>query len=144
MKKSVDGIAVKCFDGLPDEARAIRQKVFVEEQGFMDEFDDADASARHLVALDDGKPVGTCRFFPIADGAYIIGRIAVVAECRGKGIGALLVLAAEREIALAGGSRALIHGQTRVRSFYEKLGYTPFGDPDDEEGVPHIWLQKSL
>ena len=94
MKKSVDGIALKCFDGLPDEARAIRQKVFVEEQGFMDEFDDADASARHLVALDDGKPVGTCRFFHMADGAYIIGRIAVVAECRGKGIGAFLVLAA--------------------------------------------------
>lgn len=137
-------MTTKVYEVLLEAAREIREKVFVEEQGFMDEFDDADASARHLVALDDGKPVGTCRFFPIADGAYVIGRIAVVAECRGKGIGALLVLAAEREIALSGGSRAVIHGQTRVRSFYEKLGYTPFGDPDEEEGVPHIWLQKLL
>ena len=137
-------MTTKVYEVLPEAAREIREKVFVEEQGFMDEFDDADASARHLVALDDGKPVGTCRFFPIADGAYVIGRIAVVAECRGKGIGALLVLAAEREIALSGGSRAVIHGQTRVRSFYEKLGYTPFGDSDDAEGVPHIWLQKLL
>ena len=43
---------VSIYSELPDEARAIRQAVFVEEQGFQEEFDDIDnTEAAHLVGL---------------------------------------------------------------------------------------------
>ena len=67
------------YDTLPDEAFQIRREVFVEEQGFRDEFDEDDKRAVHLVVFEEGRPIGTCRFFKKSeDGAgYLIGRIAV-------------------------------------------------------------------
>ena len=115
---------------LPDAARDIRAAVFVEEQGFPSaaEFDDADASAVHFVALECGKPVGVCRATERGDGEWLIGRIAVVKECEFA--------------SLRGGRSAVIHAQTRARGFYERIGYSVFGEPDEEEGVPHIWMKK--
>lgn len=37
-----------------------------------------------------------------------------------------------------------LHAQCRVKSFYEKLGYTEFGEIDDDEGCPHIWMNKQI
>lgn len=145
MKKLVGGIVVKSFVGLPDEAREIRERVFVEEQGFEREFDEADAAATHLVLSDSGKPVATCRFFKgDEEGVYLIGRIAVMPEYRKKGVGASIVSEAEKLAAEAGGRESVVHAQTRASGFYAKLGYQPFGEPDDEEGVPHIWMRKAL
>ena len=131
---------------LPDLARDIRTAVFVEEQGFPSaaEFDDADASAVHFVALECGKPVGVCRASECGDGEWLIGRIAVIKECRGRGAGAELVSAAEGFALSQGGRSAVIHAQTRARGFYERIGYSVFGEPDEEEGVPHIWMKKAL
>ena len=55
---------IKKYDYLPEEASRIRQKVFCQEQGFDDEFDDMDAIATHIVLFDADKPVATCRIFP--------------------------------------------------------------------------------
>ena len=127
-------------------ARNIRTTVFVEEQGFSyaAEFDDVDASSTHLVLLECGKPIATCRFFRQGDGVYAIGRIAVLKEYRGSGMGAAAVRAAEKMIAAEGGRVALVHAQTRASGFYEKLGYEPFGEPDEDEGVPHVWMRRAL
>ena len=46
------------YDALPPEAAAIRQAVFVEEQGFQEEFDAIDRHALHLLLFADGRPVG--------------------------------------------------------------------------------------
>ena len=51
------------YDALPPEAAAIRQAVFVEEQGFQEEFDAIDRHALHLLLFADGRPVGTLRAF---------------------------------------------------------------------------------
>ena len=51
---------------LPQAARDIRQQVFVEEQGFQEEFDQIDQRARHLLLYQQGQPVATCRLY--ADG----------------------------------------------------------------------------
>ena len=52
----------KIYDQLPQEAKKIRIKVFMEEQGFKDEFDDLDDLCQHLVVFDN-QPIGTCRFY---------------------------------------------------------------------------------
>ena len=48
------------YDALPPEAAAIRQAVFVEEQGFQEEFDAIDRHALHLLLFADGRPVALC------------------------------------------------------------------------------------
>ena len=135
---------IKRYDSLPQEAKDIREKVFVEEQGFKEEFDAADGLSVHLVAFDCGKPVATCRFYRKADTAsFVLGRIAVVKECRGRHIGARLIAYAE-DMLKNEADFILIHAQTRVRSFYEKQGYTAFGEEDFEEDCQHVWMKKRL
>ena len=89
-------MTILSFERLPEEAKNIREEVFVKEQGFFEEFDDKDDIATHFVALECGKPVGTCRLLKGADGEYLIGRIAVVKSQRGRGVGAGLVAFAEK------------------------------------------------
>lgn len=135
---------IKRYDSLPQEAKYIREKVFVEEQGFNEEFDTTDSVSVHLVAFDCGKPVATCRFYRDSDtSSFVLGRIAVVKECRGRHIGAELIAYAEN-ILKNEADFILIHAQTRVRSFYEKQGYIAFGEEDFEEDCPHIWMEKRL
>lgn len=134
---------IKLFDKLPDEAKNIRITVFVEEQGFNEEFDSVDDIATHIVMYDSEEPIATCRFY-IKDGSYLLGRIAVIREYRGKHIGALLISKAEEEIKKRGGRKTVIHAQTRAKDFYVKQGYTDSGKNDTEEGCPHVWLFKNL
>ena len=76
---------IEVFHSVPQQALEIRQKVFVEEQGFQDEFDDIDSTAIHFVLFDDSdKPIATCRVFKdVIKNSYILGRLAVLKEYRG-------------------------------------------------------------
>lgn len=129
---------------LPEEARLLRTLIFIEEQGFVREFDGLDDAAVHIVAFDGDKPIGTCRYYPRPDGSYAIGRIAVAREYRGKGVGSALVLEAERRVALLGAKTTVVSAQLRAAGFYRSLGYTEQGSPYPEEHVPHILMVKGI
>lgn len=129
---------------LPEEARLLRTLIFIEEQGFVREFDEIDDTAVHIVAFDGDKPIGTCRYYPRPDGSYAIGRIAVAREYRGKGVGSALVLEAERRVALLGAKTTVVSAQLRAAGFYRSLGYTEQGSPYPEEHVPHILMIKGI
>ena len=87
---------IKEYNKLTNEARSIREIVFVDEQGFQEEFDSVDEFATSLVMYDNDKAVATCRYFKLEnDTAYLIGRIAVLKEYRGKGLGAMIIRSAE-------------------------------------------------
>ena len=133
----------KIFSSLPQAAKEIRKKVFVDEQGFTSEFDDKDEIAVHLVTFDEATPVATCRIFKDGD-AFIIGRIAVIKEYRGKKLGSVLLEEAERYVKEHGGKRMVLHAQTRVTEFYKKAGFTPFGEVGYEEFCPHIYMKKDI
>lgn len=77
---------------LGDVAGEIRRIVFIEEQQVPreEEWDGRDDECRHFLALHDASPLGTARLLP--DGH--IGRVAVLREARGLGIGAALMQAA--------------------------------------------------
>ena len=134
---------IKVYTHTHPDAMTVRVTVFVEEQGFHDEFDETDGVAVHFVAYADGNPVGTCRVFA-ADGGYILGRLAVVKPHRGLGFGKALLSAAETHVESIGGESLSLHSQLRASGFYAKCGYAPFGEPDEEEGCPHIWMKKRL
>lgn len=136
---------IKVLDKINEDARYIRNTVFIEEQGFEREYDEIDGFATHIVIYEGGSAIGTCRVFFDDDlGCYHTGRIAVLKEHRGKGLGRILVTEAEKVAKNLGGTEVFIGGQVRVRDFYERLGYTAYGDTYLDEGVPHIGLKKSV
>jgi len=122
--------------------RAIRTKVFVEEQGVPPdlEWDGLDEHAYHVIAYaPDGMPIGTGRL--LQDGQ--IGRLAVLSEWRGKGVGRamldmLLVIANKM-----GYDVVKLHAQTRVLGFYIGRGFSRQGKEFMEAGIPHIAMTRN-
>lgn len=135
----------KIYESLPEEAKLIRLKVFVEEQRFQEEFDDADKGAVHIVIFENGIAAATCRFFYSSEKeSFVIGRVAVRNEFRNKHYGAKLMELAEKEIANRGGKIVTLSAQYQVEGFYEKLGYKKQGEIFLEENYPHIAMTKEL
>lgn len=136
---------VKVFDTLPQEARAIRETVFIKEQGFEKEYDDVDLIAKHIVIYDGDVAVGTCRvFWCEEENSHHVGRIAVLKEHRGKNLGRLIMQEAEKLAASLGGKTLRLGGQIRAAGFYDKIGYERCGEEYLDEGYPHIPFVKYL
>ena|SRR5882672_4882106 len=122
--------------------RAIRTKVFVEEQGVPPdlEWDGLDEHAYHVVAFaPDGTPIGTGRLLQDAQ----IGRMAVFKEWRRQGVGTalldmLLVIANKM-----GYDDVKLHAQTRVLDFYARKGFAAQGEEFMEAGIPHIAMTRT-
>jgi predicted GNAT family N-acyltransferase len=115
---------------------AVRRQVFIVEQGVPEEIeiDEWDPLSRHVLAIDgSGNSVGCGRLLP--DGH--IGRMAVLEEGRGKGVGlrilqTLIAMAKAQDI-----PRIVLSAQTHALGFYEKAGFIPEGPIYEEVGIPH-------
>lgn len=136
---------VKVFKKLPKEAKMIRTRVFMEEQGFHNEFDEKDNISIHIVLFELSEPVATCRIYYSEERqCYVIGRLAVLMDYRGKDVGSKLLKVAEKEILDRKGGIAELSAQIRASAFYEKSGYFSLKDVHVEEGCPHVWMRKEL
>lgn len=126
-------------------ALALRQRVFCDEQGVSRSADQdgRDEEAIHLVALESGEPVGTCRLL-VNPGVVRLGRNAVAPDKRGLGIGAALLELADRVAAGVGARRIRLHAQVAARSLYERSGYVAEGKTFLEEGIEHVTMEKRL
>ena len=132
-------------DKMPKQSAEIRRKVFVEEQGFQSEFDGADEIATHFLAMEGETAVATCRvYFNEEKSAFVIGRFAVQKEFRGKNVGTFIVDSVADFIKKKGAKTLLVKAQVRAVPFYKKVGFVPFGEVEEDEGIPHIWMQKDL
>lgn len=123
-------IEFKITDALTDDERMIRTTVFVEEQGFNEEFDTIDnGGCTHIVLYSDGKPSGCVRFFTEgSEEEYHLGRLAVLKNYRGQHFGEILVKEVEKCVKKRGAKVLALSAQLRVSEFYEKLGYTKSGE----------------
>ena len=118
------------------QLHAIRRAVFIEEQNVPEEleWDDSDRQCFHVLAFAaDGSAIGTGRL--ALDGR--IGRMAVLKDWRGRGVGSailkyLLVLA-QKEGHLA----VRLHAQTHAVPFYTKHGFAVSGPEFLEANIPH-------
>lgn len=136
---------VKIYNFLCAEAKNIRVKVFVEEQGFENEFDEWDQQVPHAVLFMDGQAVATGRLLPGEEqGEFIIGRIAVLQEYRGRHLGAQIMLELEQEARKAGGNVISLSAQCQASGFYRTLGYQEIGAVYLDESCPHILMSKRL
>ena len=131
------------WDAARGEARQIRLRVFVEEQRVpVDiEWDDQDEKSIHALAYDrEGKAVATGRLLP--DGH--IGRMAVLKQWRGKGVGGAIL---ERLVAVAkdrGDKEIELFAQTHALEFYRRYGFMEGGPIFEEAGIPHQAMRKKL
>lgn len=136
------------FTRLNKDLRYIREVVFVDEQGFTDEFDDVDIDniSFHLLLYIEGKPVATGRLYqkdPLQD-IYIIGRLAVLSDYRGLDLGSIVLTSLEEKAKECGASSIELSAQCRVRGFYEKHGYWAIGSSYLDGDCPHILMIKDL
>jgi len=125
---------------------SLRRTVFIDEQGVSeaDEVDGLDQSAIHLLALDGDRPVGTARLLVKGETAKI-GRVCVLAEARGTGLGAALILAALEELRRQPGvTLAVLGSQSHATGFYEKLGFAAFGEEFLDAGIAHRHMRRGL
>lgn len=130
---------------LSSDAAAIRREVFMEEQGFREEFDEIDKTAVHLVMYEKGEPIAVCRYYPDPEpNCWRFGRLAIRKPYRVGGRGRALLAAAEADILQAGGQKVRLSAQVRVQGFYEKCGYRAVGDIYLDEDCPHIQMEKAL
>ena len=124
----------------------LRWTVFVEEQNVLPslEIDEHDASgAVHALALLDGVPAGTGRFVVIEPGLARIGRMAVIDDARGNGIGRALLRFLETEARRRGVTRFTLNAQVSARRFYEKAGYQAIGPIFDDADIPHVRMDRT-
>lgn len=136
------------------EAAEIRRKVFMEEQGFQNEFDAVDEDGRtiHLSAYRDGQLIGCARVFPsdmepgleAAPGRWVFGRLAVLPQQRGGGVGSRILAEAEQLAADAGATEIHLHAQCSAQPLYVRAGYEAYGPIEYDEHVEHQWMAKRL
>jgi predicted GNAT family N-acyltransferase len=121
--------------------RAIREQVFVREQGVPAdlEWDGLDVDCAHLLAYDmQGNAIGTARMQ--ADGH--IGRMAVLPEWRGRGVGSALLLmlidlAATHEL-----EEVFLDAQVSAADFYHRHGFIASGGEFSTAGIPHLRMAR--
>lgn len=121
-------------------ALAVRNAVFVVGQKITDEpdLDGLDRDCWHVLLQKDGRVVGTCRLLPLEGGGRIkMGRLAVLAECRGKGY-ARAIFAAVHDWLDRDHRPAVMHAQQYLETFYASLGWRAVGEVFEEAGITHI------
>jgi predicted GNAT family N-acyltransferase len=131
------------WDEARAEARRIRALVFVREQGvpLELEWDGQDPDCEHALAYAaDGAAVGTGRLLPNGH----IGRMAVLKEWRGKGVGALLLQALIEHARQRRHASVRLNAQTYAAGFYRHYGFEVSGPEFMEAGIPHVPMQRNF
>jgi predicted GNAT family N-acyltransferase len=125
-----------------EEASRIRFAVFVEEQRVPREIelDERDAQCVHALARLDGRAVGTGRLLPDAH----IGRMAVLKECRGSGVGSRILESLVAHALRRGDREVVLSAQVHAMPFYARHGFTALGDVYQEAGIPHRDMRRRL
>lgn len=127
-------------------AFALREAVFYGEQKvpLQDELDELDRDAQHLVALDpDDSVIGTLRLLSFGAEAKI-GRVAVAADRRRRGIASQMLAIALARAREQGFSRVRLAAQVAAVALYESAGFAVESEPFEEAGIPHVWMGQAL
>lgn len=131
------------FHEAEQDLRAIRREVFIEEQGVAEaeEWDGLDPACVHLLArAPDGTPLGTARLAPGGK----VGRMAVRAPARGRGVGSGLLQGAIRLAREQGLSRLTLDAQLHAIPFYARHGFRAHGGIFLDAGIEHRQMSLEL
>lgn len=119
----------------------VRGRVFIDEQhvSSAEEIDEEDRTCRHFIAIIDGNPVATMR--AIKHDTYTkLGRICVLREYRKQHIGETLVNYVMQDIK----GEFHLGAQLQAIGFYERLGFTCYGEEFMDANIPHRMMKKEV
>jgi predicted GNAT family N-acyltransferase len=105
--------------------------------------DGRDPEATHLVAVEGGRVIGTCRLL-FRGRVARLGRLAVEHDRRGRGVAGAILAEADRVARASGADSISLHAQTYALSLYERDGYVERGARFTEEGIEHVAMEKLL
>lgn len=126
-----------------DDLQAIREVVFVQEQQVPAEMerDALDPQCVHVIARSaDGMAIGTGRLTP----DHRIGRMAVLRDWRGKGVGDAMLLALIDQARERGWREVALNAQASAITFYARHGFLPHGERFMEAGIEHLAMRRLL
>ena len=125
------------------ECIRIRLRVFVAEQAVPigEEVDAYDASAMHYLAFCEGRAVGTARLVGMDASLGKIGRVAVVKEYRGIGVGSMLLAHLIRTDG-SSHSTLMLDAQVDAIAFYERFGFRATGGVFLDAGILHRRMER--
>ncbi len=111
------------------QLKNIREKVFIQEQKVTPqlEWDGMDEKAIHFLVFNDKAAIGCARAIVIKDHMQL-GRMAVLKEYRGQGIGSALIEKAMTTAKLNQLSAIYISAQCHAIDFYKKFGFEVTSD----------------
>jgi predicted GNAT family N-acyltransferase len=134
---------VVSYSAAAEPIRQIRQLVFQVEQQVDPalDFDGLDPVAQHILAWQGKRAVGTARIRYLDGSSVKLERVAVLADCRGQGIGQQIIQTALAWLTAQQIFDCKIHAQSQTVSFYQKLGFIPRGETFYEAGIPHVAMQ---
>jgi predicted GNAT family N-acyltransferase len=137
MKNNLKIEIVKWLDGL-SQLKNIREKVFIQEQKVTPqlEWDGMDEKAIHFLVFNDKAAIGCARAIVIKDHMQL-GRMAVLKEYRGQGIGSALIEKAMTTAKLNQLSAIYISAQCHAIDFYKKFGFEVTSDIYLDAEIPH-------
>ena len=144
-RREAPAVLVEITDWARAEAQVmpVRIAVFVVEQRVPEDIerDEFDAVSRHAIARDAASTVvATGRLLP--DGH--IGRMAVAAPLRGKGVGGAVLEALVAEAMRTGLAEVALNAQVHALAFYRRHGFVAYGDEFMEAGIPHRAMRRTL
>lgn len=137
-------VRIADFDADNAAIRRVRFAVFVDEQRVPPEIeiDERDESCVHVLAFVDSAAIGTGRIDLAQNGK--IGRVAVFADCRGRGVGTALMQRLHAVARDQGLASVWCHAQLAAVPFYERLGYRSSGEVFEEAGILHKRMDRDL
>ena len=137
MKNNLKIEIVKWIDGL-SQLKNIREKVFIQEQKVTPqlEWDGMDEKAIHFLVFNDKAAIGCARAIVIKDHMQL-GRMAVLKEYRGQGIGSALLEKAMTIAKLNQLSAIYISAPCHAIDFYKKFGFEVKSDIYLDAEIPH-------
>ena len=136
-------VDIKPYDELSrDELHDIfmlRNIVFVVGQGITaePEVDGRDPECEHAMLWEGDRLLGTARIFHRED-PQVVGRVAVLTDRQGEGLGTELMEAVQEHI---GTARAELHAQAHLEEWYTRLGWERVGEPFEEADIPHVMMK---
>jgi ElaA protein len=136
----------RCFEQLsaPElyDLLRFRQDIFVVEQGSpYPDLDGFDQTSRHLLLHEAGVLGGYLRLAPMPGPppSVSLGRVALTAHLRGRGLGRILM---KRALGLCRdkypGRLIVLRAQRHLVPFYQSFGFAVTSEPFDDFGVTHV------
>ena len=139
-------VRIADWHGHGSALRAVREAVFIREQGVPVEleWDEFDVDCIHLIAVDAAEnAIGTARLLQQGENGGI-GRMAVLKEWRGKGVGDALIRHLMKEAAALEIQQLTLNAQAYAAGFYARFGFAAMGNQFLEAGIPHVKMALRL